>query len=99
MGLMLKCAALSSDTRRASLLHPGVMVQRENMAPDSGSLKATVATSPASPLWYTHSYDWPILYNLVGRLTPLMPRPVRFALANVVAAFFRWLMPREYAAA
>lgn len=53
--------------------------------------------SPASPLWYTHSYDWPILYNLVWRLTPLMPRPVRFALANVVAAFFRWLMPREYA--
>jgi lauroyl/myristoyl acyltransferase len=50
-------------------------------------------------LWYTHSYDWPILYNLVNGLTPLMPRPVRFALANMVAAFFRRLMPREYAAA
>jgi lauroyl/myristoyl acyltransferase len=83
--------------------HPGsiavVMARRENMAPDSSSLKAPAETSPMSPLWYTHSYDWPVLYNLVNRLTPLMPRPVRFGLANVVAAFFRRLMPREYAAA
>jgi len=69
------------------------------MAPDPGFLKAPAETSPASPLWYTHSYDWPILYNLVWRLTPWMPRPVCFALANVLAAFFRQLMPREYAAA
>lgn len=69
------------------------------MAPDPSSLKAPAETSPTSPLWYTHSYDWPILYNLVNGLTPLMPRPVRFALANMVAAFFRRLMPREYAAA
>lgn len=69
------------------------------MAPDPSSLKAPAETSATSPLWYTHSYDWPILYNLVNGLTPLMPRPVRFALANMVAAFFRRLMPREYAAA
>jgi lauroyl/myristoyl acyltransferase len=50
-------------------------------------------------MWYTHSYDWPLLYNLVNGLTPLMPRPVRFGIASVVAACFRRLMPREYSAA
>jgi KDO2-lipid IV(A) lauroyltransferase len=74
------------------------MAQRENMTPNPGTLKASARTSSASPLWYTHAYDWPILYTLVNALTPLMPRPLRFGLANVVAAFFRRLMPREYAA-
>jgi lauroyl/myristoyl acyltransferase len=32
-------------------------------------------------------------------LTSLLPRSVCFGLANAVAAFFRWLMPQEYAAA
>ena len=69
------------------------------MTPDPSSLKTPAKMSPAAPLWYTHSYDWPMLYNLVHGLIPLMPRPMRFGLANVVAAFFRRLMPREYAAA
>ncbi len=69
------------------------------MAPDPSSLQAPAETPPASPSWYTHAYDWPFLYNLVKGLMPLMPRSVRFSLANVVAAFFRPLMPREYAAA
>jgi lauroyl/myristoyl acyltransferase len=74
------------------------MVQRESMTPNPGTLKASAETSPASPLWYTHAYDWPILYSLVNGLTPLMPRALCFGVANVVAAFFRRLMPREYAA-
>jgi len=68
------------------------------MTPNPGTLKASAETSLASPLWYTHIYDWPILYSLVKGLTPLMPRSLRFGVANVVAAFFRRLMPREYAA-
>jgi lauroyl/myristoyl acyltransferase len=74
------------------------MAQRENMTPNPGTLKASVETLPASPSWYTHPYDWPILYNLVNGLTPLMPRSLCFGVANVVAACFRRLMPREYAA-
>jgi len=71
------------------------MAQRENMTPNPGTLKASSESLSASPLWYTHPYDWPFLYNLVTGLTPLMPRSLRFGVATVVAAFFRCLMPRE----
>ncbi len=69
------------------------------MTPNPNSLQAPAEASSASRMWYTHAYDWPILYTLVNGLTPLMPRPLRFGVANIVAAFFRRLKLREYAAA
>jgi lauroyl/myristoyl acyltransferase len=76
-----------------------VMAQSENMAPKPETLKASSISVAASPRWYTHAYDWPILYSLVNGLSPLLPRPLCFGVAVVMAAFFRRLMPREYAAA
>jgi KDO2-lipid IV(A) lauroyltransferase len=69
------------------------------MAPNPASWKASAEPSPAPPLWYTHAYDWPVLYNLVNGLASLLPRSLCFGIANGLAVLFRRLMPREYAAA
>lgn len=62
------------------------------------SLQAPTRPPQSSRLWYTHSYDKPILYHLVTTCS-LLPRPLRFGLARAFACLFRQLMPREYVAA
>jgi lauroyl/myristoyl acyltransferase len=52
-----------------------------------------------TPQWYTHSYNRVTLYHLVVVCSPFIPRPIRFGLARTLAAAFRWMMPRECAAA
>jgi len=55
--------------------------------------------SPPRLRWYTHSYDGPVLYQLVAICAPRVPRVLRFGCARVLADLYRWRMPREYAAA
>ena len=76
-----------------------VMAQNGNIASKPETLKASATPVAASPRWYTHAYDWPILYSLVNGLAPLLPRSLCFGVAMFLAAWFRRLMPREYAAA
>ena len=67
--------------------------------PSGIATTADHSSPPPRSRWYTHSYDGPLLYQLVATCAPWIPRVLRFACASILADLYRQRMPKEYAAA